>query len=367
MVSSAPQSGVCTIFHSAASVSDTNSPRRQQTEESVEKDDPGCFSGLRECLKSAGIPENTANIILSSWRGNTQKQYGTYLKKWIKFCDRSKIDKFQPSIADLLKFLTELHDSGLGYSAVNTAKSAISSFLSIADPNHCQFGSHVLIKRFIKGIFEIKPSLPRYNCTWDTEIVLKFLKSLSPLSELSLLQLSRKLVTLFALTTGQRAQTLHMFDIRNIESCETHLKIRIGDLLKQSSPKNHLSELFISQYEIDSDLCVVKTYLHYVQRTVDIRQDPRLFIKSQKPYSWVSRATLSHWIKDTLALSGIDMACFSTHSTRAASCSKAVTSNVPIDTVLRTAGWKRDNVFRKFYHRPVSNDDRFSQSILKQV
>ena len=89
----------------------------------------------------------------------------------------------------------------------------------------------------------------------------------------------------------------------------------------------------LSQYEIDSELCVVKTYLHYVQRTVELGQDPRLFIKSQKPYSWVSRATLSHWIEDTLALSAIDMACFSTHSTSAASCSKAVTSNVPIDTV----------------------------------
>ena len=84
--------GECTIFHSAASVSDTNSPRRQQTEESVEKDDPVCFSGLRECLKSVGIPKNTANIILSSWRSNTQKQCGMYLKKWSKFCDRSKID-----------------------------------------------------------------------------------------------------------------------------------------------------------------------------------------------------------------------------------------------------------------------------------
>ena len=41
--------------------------------------------------------------------------------------------------------------------------------------------------------------------------------------------------------------------------------------------KNHLSEL----YKIESDLCAVKTYLNYVQRTVDIRQDPRLFIKSQ--------------------------------------------------------------------------------------
>ena len=86
-----------------------------------------------------------------------------------------------------------------------------------------------------------------------------------------------------------------------------------------------------------------------MQRTVYLGQDPRLFIKSQKPYCWVSRATLSHWIKDTLALSDIDLACFSTHSTRAASCSKAVTSDVPIYTVLRTAGWKRDNVFRKLF------------------
>ena len=121
------------------------------------------------------------------------------------------MDKFQPSVADILKFLTELHES-----ALNTAKSAVSSFLSIANPSCVQFGSHVLIKRFMKGIFEIKPSLPRYNCTWSTEQVLKFLKSLSPLEDLTLLQLSRKLVTLFALMTGQRAQTLHVFDIRNM-------------------------------------------------------------------------------------------------------------------------------------------------------
>ena len=195
------------------------------------------------------------------------------------------MDKFQPSVADILKFLTELHESGLGYSALNTAKSAVSSFISIANPSCVQFGSHVLIKRFMKGIFEIKPSLPRYNCTWSTEQVLKFFKSLSPLEDLTLLQLSRKLVTLFALTTGQRAQTLHVFDIRNIDCSSTHLKIRIGDLLKQSKPNHHLSELFISEYILDRDLCVVRTYLHYLGRTEKLRQDTRLFVTTQKPYS----------------------------------------------------------------------------------
>ena len=270
-------------------------------------------------------------------------------------------------MTDVLKFLTELHDSGLGYSALNTAKSAVSSFLNIANPNSAQLGSNGLIKRFMKGIFEIKPSLPRYNCTWDTEKVLQFLKSLSPLSNLSLLQLSRKLVTLLALSTGQRAQTLHMLDVRNIESCETHLKLRIGDLLKQSSPSNHLSEIFISQYTFDSDICVVKTYImYYVTKTEKLRQDSRLLVRTQKPYNWVTKQTLSHWIKDTLILAGIDMSCFTPHSTRSASCSAAVARNVPIDTVLRTAGWKRDNVFRKFYNRPVTNDDSFSRSILNK-
>ena len=109
------------------------------------------------------------------------------------------MDKFQPSVADILSFLTELYESGLGYSALNTAKSAVSGFLSTANPSCVQFGSHVLIKRFMKGIFEIKPSLPRYNCMWSTEYeqALKFLKSLSSLEDLTL-QLSRNLVTLFA-------------------------------------------------------------------------------------------------------------------------------------------------------------------------
>lgn len=144
-------------------------------------------------------------------------------------------------------------------------------------------------------------------------------------------------------------------------------KLRIGDLLKQSRPSNHLSELFISQYILDQDLCVVRTYLHYVERTENLRQDSRLFIKTQKPYSWVFRLTLSHWIKHTLIQAGIDKSCFIPHSRHSALCSAAVSSNVPINTILQTAGWKQDNVFRKFYNRPVSNDDSFNKSILSKV
>ena len=81
-----------------------------------------------------------------------------------------------------------------------------------------------------------------------------------------------------------------------------------------------------------------------------------LFIKTQKPFSWVIT-----WTEDTLLEAGIDMNCFSAHSTMSASCSAAKKANVPIDTILKTAGWKQ------FYNRPVSNDDSFSRSILNSL
>ena len=84
----------------------------------------------------------------------------------------------------------------------------------------------------MKAIFFKLNPLCHVTATLGTQRVLKLLESLSPLSELSVLQLSRKLVTLFALTTGQRAQTLHLFDIRNIESCQTHLSYDVASRSK---------------------------------------------------------------------------------------------------------------------------------------
>lgn len=213
----------------------------------------------------------------------------------------------------------------------------------------------------MKGIFHLKPPLPKYNCTWDVTIVLDYIRQLPP--KLSLLPLSRKLATLLALTTGQRLQTLHLLDTRNIVCTNDYIKLHIGDLLKQSRPGKHLSELFIESYSLDERLCVVKTYQHYLEKTSHLRLDTRLFICTQKPYLSVSKDTLARWIKDVLRLSGIDMTMFSAHSTRSAACS-AVSSVVNIDTVLKTAGWTTDNTFRKYYNKRVTNDSSFSRELL---
>lgn len=60
-----------------------------------------------------------------------------------------------------------------------------------------------------------------------------------PLSSLSLLQLSHKLVMLLALLSGQRGQTLHLIDIRNIHFQEKSVKIVIGDMLKLQTQRDN--------------------------------------------------------------------------------------------------------------------------------
>lgn len=67
--------------------------------------------------------------------------------------------------------------------------------------------------RFLKGVFNLQPPVPRYKEVWNVSIVLRFLKTLSPVASLSLKNLSLKLVMLLSLLTAQRGQTLHLLDI----------------------------------------------------------------------------------------------------------------------------------------------------------
>ena len=54
----------------------------------------------------------------------------------------------QPTVTDVIEFLTELFHSGIGYSCLNTARSALSTV--IVFPDNTAAGSHPLVVRFMK-------------------------------------------------------------------------------------------------------------------------------------------------------------------------------------------------------------------------
>ncbi|KAK3718254.1 hypothetical protein RRG08_023025 [Elysia crispata] len=84
------------------------------------------------------------------------------------------------------------------------------------------------------------------------------------------------------------------------------------------------------------------------------------------PYKGVSRDTIRRWTKQFLRLSGVDTVRFKAHSTRAAATSLADFRHVPMDTILKFAGWKSSSTFARYYKRPLMADSesRFCHAVL---
>lgn len=277
----------------------------------------------------------------------------------MQFCRKRKADPYKPSPTLLVDFLDSLFQSGLGYSSINTARSAVSSVTSVNSVN--SIGEHPLVTRYMRGVFTKRPSLPRYSMSWDVSVVLKYLKTLIPVALLSLKHLTWKLVMLLALLTGQRGQTLHLMDIRYIDVNENQVRIQVLELLKTSKPGKHLPPLVLEKYDSDESLCVVQTMKAYLSRTEQYRgQETKLFITTIKPFKAISRQTLSSWIQKILKIAGIDISKFSSHSTRLAAVSSANKCGVPLDIILKTANWSNEQTFFKFYNKPIDKIENFN-------
>ena len=166
--------------------------------------------------KNRGFSERATNIVLQSWRQSSQKQYDAHIGKWLLFYTKRQTDPICPTISMAVEFLTTLYEEGLSYSSINSARCALSAILDSPDSTHQTFGVHPDVKRFIKGIFQSRPPLPRYSKTWDVNLVLQYLGAMGSSQELSLKHLTLKLVMLVALTTAQRGQSLHLLDTLNM-------------------------------------------------------------------------------------------------------------------------------------------------------
>lgn len=246
---------------------------------------------------------------------------------------------------------------------LNTARSALSAIGLVVEGFSA--GAHPLVIRYMKGVFNLRPTQPRYSQTWDVSTVLVYLKKLSPVRKISLKLLTYKLVMLIALTCASRAQSLHLLDIANMKKgCDTYTLYYSG-LLKQTraGSANPVAEL--KSYPPDRRLCVIFVLKEYLRRTLLLRKNYScLFLSYIKPYKPVTKDTISRWLRAVMQKSGIDVNQFKSHSIRGASTSKALNSFVPVDKILKVAGWSSTSTFRRFYNKPIGDND-YAAAVLK--
>ena len=100
------------------------------------------------------------------------------------------------------RFCIRYTKKNLGYSAINIARSALSTFLFV---DNQAVGKHPLVIRYLEGVFQSRPAFPKYNFTWDAG---KVIKHLSKVDISKLKDLVPKLATLLGLLCGQKAREI---------------------------------------------------------------------------------------------------------------------------------------------------------------
>ena len=299
---------------------------------------PDGLQALRKSLQQRNVSGKAVEIILKSWSAGTQKQYSPYITQWTDFCSKRESNPYDPPLTAVLDFLVTLHDKGLSYTTINTARSAISA--CTVPRNNTAIGSHPLISRFMKGIFKGSPPTPRYQSTWDVKPVLTYLSSLHPVEKLELKTLTLKLIMLIALVSAQRGQSLHILDTAYMKEAPDVFEFSLSEHIKQSRPGYKTPSVILKAYPADSSLCVVTCLKEYLKRTKPLRgSETKLFISFVKPYKHISRETISTWIRSVMETAGVDTHVFKPHSTRAAATSKAKAACVSVHDILQTAGW----------------------------
>ena len=154
-------------------------------------------------------------ILEASLRESTRKKYATHLIKWNVF----QSSYHSITVETVLKFLTELFSRGLSYSTINTAKSAISTVLTL--PPYPSLGDHPQINFFFRGLFNLRPPKTKLTFVWDVKLVFDMFRNSSSNEELSDKRLTQKLVMLLLLLGGQRLNTIKWFTIDRMVVTDT--------------------------------------------------------------------------------------------------------------------------------------------------
>lgn len=191
-----------------------------------------------------------------------------YLWKYIR-----SSDPFRCTETVILKYLQYLVFLNKSYLVVKTHKAMLLQTLPLFGNQWCK--DCPLVTRFMKCLFLNKSPKRRYLVTWDVSVVLRYLKSLTPLLQLSLKLLTFKVVALIAFATAPRAQTLTAMSLDNMLTERSHVVFCFTEFLK-ASRQGHDFSLVIEHFA-DEDLCAMHTLLFYIERTESLRLSCKMF------------------------------------------------------------------------------------------
>ena len=263
----------------------------------------------------------------------------------------------------VLEFLTLEYNRGLSYNAIRDVLSVISSYL----PHEVRH--HNIIKKFMKGAFNLRPPKTQYHAIWDVSILLNYLQNMNTDNDMNK---RKKIVCLMMLLSGTRVNTLNYLEVTNIYVTDGECAFVFDEVLKHSRSKYCQKPSIFRAYPECPELCPVQNLLNYLDIRLTSSSDAALFNSTTKPFKPVSRDTITRWIKNTMKEANIDTGLFTAHTCRSASKSKAKLAGLNIKTMLNSANWTKNNIFKRRYFKEIQENyqtdhSKFGMELLDNI
>ena len=329
----------------------------------------GSLADLGGLPESAQVSQTAAKLIENSKSKGTRRNYKSAWNQFCGWCNRRQVDPFHCDIEHILSFLGELFDRKLEHGSIGNYRSAISAYHAPIDG--VKVGSHPLVCALMKGVSNERPPQPKYTYVWDVERVLIACHNMPRNGDLTLKQLSYKVVTLLGLCNINRGAELAALNVKWISKFEDGYVCSFGVKAKNSKKGKPAKPVKFKKHVQDDKLCPVACLEEYLNRTATFRAEMGslpLFLSVNKPHKPVTRSTITKWVLKMLDIAGIDTKKFQAHSLRAASTSKVAALGLRLSDILNMGNWSGESVWQRFYHKPISSaSDRYQTTLLSSA
>ncbi|KAF7250063.1 Protein P [Varanus komodoensis] len=328
-------------------------------------------------------------ILESALRPSTRKSYAAKWKRFSNFANVHSFPASSASVSQILQFLFELHQSGLKPSSIKVYIAALSHYRGAI--HGFSLFTQPLIKRFLRGLNNLNPTVRSLMPTWSLSVVLHALtrSPFEPMATIDLRLVSWKTAFLVAVTSARRSSELCALRVDppflNFHKEKVVLRMDPSFLPKVATSFHMQQEIVLPAF-FPVPLNPIERSLHmldvrrclafYRSRTESFRHSNRLFVKysERDRGSPVTSQRLSKWIVNTIVLAyqlaKLDLPSTPTgHSTRAVAASSAFASGVPIEDVCKAAIWSTPCAFAKHYRLDVRarQDCSFGRAVLSSV
>ena len=212
-----------------------------------------------------------------------------------------------------------------------------------------------VINKFMQGVFNTKPPVKTRSKlkSWDVDIALDYLTVGPDNKVMDLSDLAGKLCLLVLLSRMCRIGELAQLDLEHMVISEGSVCFTLPVPTKTfttgscNAYSQGLQKLTLKRFP-NPAICPVEALYTYLKRTLPFRAGVNkvFLIVDQSPRP-ASRQTLSRWTKTILNKAGLGN--FTVHSGRSAASTCALLLGLPIDSILKQAGWKSKSTFVKYY------------------